>query len=193
MCWWLERWSGRWLTVFFEDECHGMEHFFHAVINMELVSYMMTKDTIKNTLVGSAVCVTQQNNFQGKYQAMPTRWYSQICDSWQLWSCHLLFLVGYHLHAKPQGEDYHLCMPIHAEHHSLYVCTLYIYIYIWRHSCYSSPDNESRYQPPQIAHVKDGKSSAWSFGESAWSFFLLAHLKWKLKRRHPASTLPLGT
>ena len=25
-----------------------MEHFFHAVINMELVSYMMTKDTIKN-------------------------------------------------------------------------------------------------------------------------------------------------
>ena len=37
-----------------------MEHYFHAVINMELVSYMMTKDTIKNTLVGSAVCLTQQ-------------------------------------------------------------------------------------------------------------------------------------
>lgn len=71
-------------------DCHGMEHFFHAVINMELVSYMMTKDTIKNTLVGSAVCLTQQNNSQGKYQAMPTRWYSQICDSWQLWSCHFL-------------------------------------------------------------------------------------------------------
>ncbi len=34
-----------------------------------------------------------RKNSQGKYQAMPTRWYSQICDSWLPWSCHSLFLV----------------------------------------------------------------------------------------------------
>lgn len=44
-----------------------------------------------------------------------------------------LFLVGYHLHAKPPGEDYHLYMPIHAEHHSLYVCTLYTFKYTYVH------------------------------------------------------------
>ena len=68
----------------------------------------------------------------------------------------------------------------------IYVCK-YVYIYIdilCTHSCYSSPwDDELRYQPPQIAHVKDrskekgGRNSAWSAGESAWSFLLLPHLR----------------